>query len=84
MAVSNVVTVNTLNIINEDGGLLQSIPNITNLDTNRYAAVFSPPSETFRFQVFGTDENGYNFLRTSDASVTVTAINLMISKCICK
>ena len=76
------VTVNAMNVINEDGMLLQSISNITNLGANRFAAGFMPPLVTFSFQVSGTDENGYNFLRTSDTSVTVTAINLMISKCV--
>ena len=76
------VTVNALNLINKDGMLLQSIPNIIDLGTNRFAAGFLPPSVTFQFQVFGTDENGYNFLRTSDTSVTVTAINLIMNKCI--
>ena len=76
------VTINALNLINEDGMLLQSVPNITDLGTNRFGAGFLPPSVTFQIQVFGTDENGYNFLRTSDTSVTVTAINLIMSKCI--
>ena len=76
------MTVNALNLVDEDGMLLQSIPNITDLGTNRFAIGFLPPSVTFQLQVFGTDENGYNFLRTSDTSVTVTAINLIMSKCI--
>ena len=71
-----------MNLIDEDGMILQSMSNVTDLGANRFAIGFMPPSVTFSFQVSGTDENGYNFLRTSDTSVTVTAINLMISKCV--
>ena len=73
------VMVSALNLINEDGVLLQSINNITSLGANRYGAAFLPPSETFQLQVSGIDENGYNFLRTSDTSVRVTSVNLIIS-----
>ena len=73
------MTVNAVNLINEDGILLQPVSNITNLGNNRYAATYFPPSVTFRFQVLGTDENGYNFLRTSEMSTTATAINLIMS-----
>ena len=76
------MTVNTLNLINEDGMILESYSNITDLGANRFAAGFLPPLVTFYFQMSGTDENGYNFLRTSDTSITVTTINLQMSKCI--
>ena len=76
------MTVNTLTLTNEDGMMLQSFSNITDLGANRFATGFLPPSVTFYFQVSGIDENGYNFLRTSDISVTVTTVNLLMSKCI--
>lgn len=76
------VTISSLNLINEDGMLLESFSNITDLGNNRYGTAFLPPSETFQLQVSGIDMNGYNFLRTSDASIRVTEVSLILSKLI--
>ena len=78
------VRISALNLINEDGLLLESLSNITDLGSNRYGAAFSPPSETFQLQVLGIDHNGYNFLRTNDGSIMVTKVSLILSKLILK
>ena len=74
------VTIISLNLINEDGLLLESLSNITDLGSNRYGAAFLPPSETFQLQVSGIDMNGYNFVRTSDTSIRVSEVSLILSK----
>ena len=76
------VTISALNLINEDGLLLESLSNVTDLGSNRYGAAFLPPSETFQLQVSGIDMNGYNFLRTSDTSIRITEVSLTLSKLI--
>ena len=74
------VTVSALNLIDEDGFLLESLSNITDLGSNRYGTAFLPPSQTFQLQVLGIDQNGYIILRTSDASIRVTEVSLILSK----
>ena len=74
------VTLSSLNLINEDGLLLESLSNITDLGSNRYGAAFLPPLETFQLQISGIDMNGYNFVRTSDTSIRVTEVSLILSK----
>lgn len=73
------VTINTLNLISEDGVILESIDNLIRLDDDTSAGVFEPPAEVFTLQLLGTDANGFPFSYISDASVEVASIDLELS-----
>ena len=73
------VTVNTLDIINDEG-VIQSINDLTPIDNNVYASLFMTPLVEFKMQVNGVDDNGYNFSYISDISVEPTSLSLSFGK----
>ena len=73
------VTVNTLDIINDEGEI-QSINDLTMIGNNAYAALFMTPLVEFKMRVNGVDDNGYNFSYISDISVEPTSLSLSFGK----
>jgi len=70
------VAIGALNLLDDGGSQLQSITNITILSDDTFAAVFSPPPESFRLQVVGVDGNGHNYSRIIDTSIRSTPVSI--------
>ena len=72
------VSVETVNLVDSTGALLQNIQDILNLGDNAFATRFMPPSVFFYWQIVGKDEEGYVFSRISDTAIEVSDIDLML------
>ena len=66
-----------MDIIN-DQGVIQRVENVTVVGTETYVGFFIPPTEEFKVQVSGSDDNGFKFSYISDVSVEPTTISLQI------
>ena len=67
-----------MDVIN-DRGVIQRVENVTVVGNETYVGLFNPPTEEFKVQVSGTDDNGFKFSYISDVSVEPTTISLQIS-----
>ena len=67
-----------MNIVN-DLGIIQHVENTTVVGNNTYVGFFIPPTEEFKIQVLGTDDNGFRFSYISDTSIEPTTISLQIA-----
>ena len=72
------VNITTLDIIDE-GGVIQSVANVSRMGDN-HISMFTPPQVEFKMQVAGVDDNGYNFTYVSDISIEPTSISLSFGK----
>ena len=80
---TSLITIDTLNIIDSDGRLIESIDSMSNFTTiseGGYFAVFTPLSESFSLQVMGVDRTGNNFSHFFDTSVEVSSIFWTLGK----
>ena len=72
------VSVETVNLVDSTGALLQNIQDILNLGDNAFAMRFMPPSILFYWQIVRKDEEGCTFSRISDTAIEVSNIDLML------
>lgn len=74
------MTVETVNLVDSTGTVLQTIEDILILGDNAFAANFTPPSVLFYWQILGKYEEEYAFSRISDTAIEVSDIDLMLGR----
>ena len=74
------VTVETVNLVDSTGTVLQTIEDILILGDNAFATSFTPPSVLFYWQILGKHGEENFFSRISDTAIEVSDIDLMLGR----
>ena len=74
------VTVETVNLVDSTGTVLQTIEDILILDDNSFATSFTPPSVLFYWQILGKYGEENAFSRISDTAIEVSDIDLTLGR----
>lgn len=77
---STSLAVETIQLVDSTGTILQSIDDVFVLDDNAFATNFIPPEGSFHWQIVGQDEEGYEFSRISNTAIEVSDIDLTLGK----
>lgn len=74
------VTVETVNLVDSVGTVLQTIQDIVILGDDAFAISFTPPSVLFYWQILGKYGEEYGFSRISNTAIEVSDIDLMLGR----
>jgi hypothetical protein len=77
---SSSITIESVNLVDSSGAVLQTFRDILTLGDNAFATHFTPPPVLFYWQILGKDEEGYIFSRISDTAIEVSDIDLALGE----